>query len=431
MISRTLVTLLALAGCIPDTMHSRPRPYEEIVHPLTIVPGTLELGLVGDEDRPDINGNKPRVRYSLLFAFRGTAPDNRFSFHLTRDGTYLGKCNASVQEGPRKSQWGGINMVGAEAVARSSGEETYKWQPLAFQRWHGLEQGCKIEAPGRYTIRESKEPTDPGPELAFEVVEVASLNGTSLGISNRDLYGFADLRRGHAENYFGAASFDHGDELSLWITIPMGIEGTDIPVDMVFYAGDRYMGSASRDVPSRWYSLETRVDNPVRVFAWPDDLPITKVQATGPWSVHVVHNGKYVTTCTFDSGKLPTLAERIPCGASADPTVADALKRAKKVSLAKRSPDDQRSAKEARALARSELVRRQYRIVQYTERSEGRQGAMATGIEAELEDRNLSSRERRRLERDKARAEEGAYATAGALDHAIRTFNRLVDQYGR
>ena len=399
---------------------------------------TTELLMIVEEERPTVEGTPRPVHARLLFSFLAEIHDS-VSFHessyaLYRDGARIAGCGGLQPSADKKIALAGAQLWGAAQDARDNGEETWQWSRRQWKVQSGVPdaEGCSIEQPGTYVVRfvRRNRPEKKPLELSFEIVMVPSTAGESLGLAN--LMTTASLRRGNPDWLYFEHSTDLAEDpelLSLWINVPGDLSKQEEAVELHAYAAGEHVGSASRIVNNDWDGLHARMDNPMRVDAWPDGLTVSKVRnMPGLWQIHVVRNGTYITTCSFSGKDVPELALDIPCSKASGTTVADAVRRSKKVRLSAEALANQR---EARALHRSEDVRRTFRQLKHAERSADQMGGFAVNAGDELDKKVLSKAERKRLESDRERAQRGASAAGDSFVILQRDYARLVAKHGR
>ena len=172
---------------------------------------------------------------------------------------------------------------------------------------------------------------------------------------------------------------------------------------------------------------------PVRMWGWPDDLPKEQVYATsGDWSIHVIQDGQYLTTCRVSvalgrfSGAGAT-TRVLPCAPDSSGATADARSRARRI---KGHRPDARRSREVMALHRSPEAREVLLALRRLERDNDQLAVMSTVAAADKETA-ITERQWKNAERRQQLAWDDRDAGDAEYRALRRRYDRLVAKYGR
>jgi hypothetical protein len=272
-------------------------------------------------------------------------------------------------------------------------------------------------------------------EHRFELVEVATTSGTELGLAPSHYLARVAL------STVGTTAYQVEHDQILF-TVPTDLAQTETRFDFLWCHGGELAEQVTREVTLGWLGFHQPLQLPVSVSAMPKDLKLRGLLArNGEWQVHVVHDGRYLTTCrlTVAAGRLAgpgRWGAELPCAPRADDGTARA--RAIATTITGYAPEPFR-AREVKALHRSELVRAVKAALD--ERMDARGTAAVLGggwgVEADKaadlterdgHDRTAQIRAARRNQADNREIARTAESTVERLE---RRYRALVNRYGR
>jgi hypothetical protein len=279
----------------------------------------------------------------------------------------------------------------------------------------------------------------------FSVEHVASTTGGSASLRTSTLTAHAAIRLGPGDDpYLEYGPQGENDKLevpnpALWITLPTSLAQAETRVDMLF-THDGQLGAHA----IRIFALDSNMAHdvlqmPVRVWAWPKEWnKHTQAKYVGAWQVHVVQDGRYVTTCAFVATKTgftsaaPGATQMfqsalLDCARQTGADVALAMREVK--GFQPYAPDPKK-AKEALALSRSKEVRdARVEVLRWRRAVDVAEGS--GGVAARQADEAITESQERRAQ---ARADEWREVSGSAqqqLKRAQVRYDALIEKYAR
>jgi hypothetical protein len=320
---RTIIALALSACTFPGSTHvASPAPAPAPESRAELEPGMFELTL-------DTKYLFNRWTSELLFAayVNGPFEGSVSRLEVRRDGRTI----------ETKDQFKDISVGGDKAVRLGNGA-------IRNGRMTGKKSAPDLSfdmlEPGKYTLAivlrtEGGDHHEVTLEQPFEVARLPTTG-------NRDLAGLApSWLQGHAAlRLAGGPLFDEEEptpEASFWITLPGDLRLAKTRTDVLFYRDGVLQGRFDREVALPDSVVDEPLSIPITIHGWPADLPRSRLVATpGAWEIHVLQDGRYVTTCPFAvaggriSGPVAT-SRALACAAATSASVADAARIGKTV----------------------------------------------------------------------------------------------------
>jgi hypothetical protein len=156
--------------------------------------------------------------------------------------------------------------------------------------------GLPLDGPGWYTY-EVALGHDTKVERRFEIVEVPGTGDGVLGLADAHYLGAAAVRFG--SELYGEPAAQRDD--TFWITLPTDLRLEQTRVGLLWFHGGELQGKVIDEAELGQVRLGAPIRVPLRFWGWPAELTRPVVFAKeGTWSVHVVQDGRYLTTCSVE-----------------------------------------------------------------------------------------------------------------------------------